>query len=367
MIAPVNATASSPASQHALLSLKDASAYVGLDPQALRRMANAGLVRCHTLPSGHRRFSSWELDRVLKVSDPVVPTNADTDADTVPILLVGRVSSHAQAATRGSSDQSDLERQVERLRSYIAERWGDKADVTENVRVASGCNFQHDKLHDLFRLIWSGRYKYLVATYFDRVLRIGWELVELACREFGVEVIYIATESEDSDPQKEMVTELLSILTLYTARASGNKSRETNKYMLDVETEREVWVAHCQGYSYASIETRLKEAGKVDQKGRNYTKASLLNHIRDNRKKLETLYGTDFPSSFKQFWLASVREKEGAKLGRQQLLVAYTDYCSRNGIERLTDHKIGIELRKLGVMENRAYHSEMSWPNLTLA
>ncbi len=47
------------------LSLGPASRLVGVDPDTLRRWADAGRVRAFSTPGGHRRFSRADLDRVI--------------------------------------------------------------------------------------------------------------------------------------------------------------------------------------------------------------------------------------------------------------------------------------------------------------
>ena len=48
-------------SNGSLLSIGQASDYLGMHPQSLRRAADDGLLECFTLPSGHRRFSLAQL------------------------------------------------------------------------------------------------------------------------------------------------------------------------------------------------------------------------------------------------------------------------------------------------------------------
>jgi excisionase family DNA binding protein len=53
------------------LSLGPASRIVGVDPDTLRRWADAGRVRAFSTPGGHRRFSRADLDRVVVGRRPV--------------------------------------------------------------------------------------------------------------------------------------------------------------------------------------------------------------------------------------------------------------------------------------------------------
>lgn len=52
------------------LSLGPASRLVGVDPDTLRRWADAGRVRAFSTPGGHRRFSRADLDQVVAGRQP---------------------------------------------------------------------------------------------------------------------------------------------------------------------------------------------------------------------------------------------------------------------------------------------------------
>ena len=52
------------------LSLGPASRIVGVDPDTLRRWADAGRVRAFATPGGHRRFSRSDLERLVSIRRP---------------------------------------------------------------------------------------------------------------------------------------------------------------------------------------------------------------------------------------------------------------------------------------------------------
>ena len=49
------------------LALGQAARLLGVDPDTLRRWADAGRVQSFTTPGGHRRFARQEIDRVLEI------------------------------------------------------------------------------------------------------------------------------------------------------------------------------------------------------------------------------------------------------------------------------------------------------------
>jgi len=62
------------------LSLGPASRLVGVDPDTLRRWADAGRIRAFATPGGHRRFSRADLDRLVASRRPAVRSLATLGA-----------------------------------------------------------------------------------------------------------------------------------------------------------------------------------------------------------------------------------------------------------------------------------------------
>jgi excisionase family DNA binding protein len=59
--------AAEPAADDGWLALGPAARLLGVDPDTLRRWADAGRVQSFTTPGGHRRFARPELERVLEI------------------------------------------------------------------------------------------------------------------------------------------------------------------------------------------------------------------------------------------------------------------------------------------------------------
>lgn len=360
MIATTQANASSCPKQ--LLKLSEASSLIGIDSQRLRRMADRGAIRTVRLSSGHRLFPLSSITHLLQGRRD---ETSETNATDVPVILCARVSSDGQAKKRGSSDASDLERQINRLEEYIGERWGESARVTKNVRVASGCNFQSKELHELLKLIWSGKFKggYLVATYFDRVLRIGWELIELACREFGVEVVYISEQAdEDADENSQMISELLAIMTLYTSRASAKKTIQTQRRVLNEEQLRRAWTDFCGGHSYETIAKNFKARGEMTPNGP-VTRKVIENQIKLNRKLLTKLYPPESIESNFTVWAKATLVPTDANdtssfIYRGDIVKRYLEHCKRHELQPISVLNVMAgQLKRLGYTVRRIGHS----------
>ena len=86
--------------------------------------------------------------------------------------------------------------------------------------IASGLNQKRRGLTNVLKLAEQGEYKKLLIEYPDRLARFGYAYIERHLKYCGVEIIAIA-EKEPEDAQSELVRDLLSIVTSFSARLYG--------------------------------------------------------------------------------------------------------------------------------------------------
>ena len=67
-------------------------------------------------------------------------------------------------------------------------------------------------------------------THKDRLLRFGSELVLSLCEHFGTEVV-IVNASEEASFEEELVQDVLEIITVFSARLYGSRSRKNRDVM----------------------------------------------------------------------------------------------------------------------------------------
>ncbi len=64
----------------------------------------------------------------------------------------------------------------------------------------------------------------------DRLLRFGSELVFSLCEHFGIEVV-IVNKSEETRFEDDLVQDVLEIITVFSARLYGARSRKNQKLL----------------------------------------------------------------------------------------------------------------------------------------
>ena len=78
--------------------------------------------------------------------------------------------------------------------------------------------------------ICSGTIDRLLLTHKDRLLRFGSELIFSLCEQFGIEVI-IMNKSEETRFEDDLVQDVLEIITVFSARLYGARSRKNQKLL----------------------------------------------------------------------------------------------------------------------------------------
>ena len=97
--------------------------------------------------------------------------------------------------------------------------------------LGSGLNYNKKGLRKLIKEICIGGVDRLVITHKDRLLRFGSELIFSLCEHFGTEIVIINSSGE-TNFEDDLVQDVLEIITVFSARLYGSRSRK-NKKLLD--------------------------------------------------------------------------------------------------------------------------------------
>ena len=191
-----------------LLSISQAAKVLGLAESTLRRWESEGrLVPDERTAGGQRRYKLSSIRPQMKHGDKL-------ERKTV---AYARVSSHDQKA--------DLERQKQVLELYcVAQGW--TFEVMSDL--GSGINYNKKGLKALIQAIIDDDVGRLVITHKDRLLRFGAELIFSICEAKQVEVVII-NQGEDSTFEEDLAKDVLEIITVFSARLYGSRSRKNQK------------------------------------------------------------------------------------------------------------------------------------------
>jgi putative resolvase len=191
------------------ISIRKAASELGVHQETLRRWEKAGKITAERTPKGHRRY---DLAKLRKISLKENEFSKRT-------ICYARVSSHDQ--------KDDLVRQAALLESFCAARGWTSETIQD---LGSGLNYDKKGLKKLIQAICSGVINRLVITHKDRLMRFGAELIFSLCENFGVEVVLINAK-EGANFEDDLVQDVLEIITVFSAKLYGSRSRKNKKLL----------------------------------------------------------------------------------------------------------------------------------------
>lgn len=132
----------------------------------------------------------------------------------------GLVIAYARVSSPGQ--KKDLVIQKEALRVYCLEH-GIKVDQWVE-DTGSALNYKRKGFNQIIERIELGQVKRLIIGSQDRFVRFGYDWFEQFCERHGTEITVIHGES--FSPEEELVRDLITIVTVFSARLHGLRSHK---------------------------------------------------------------------------------------------------------------------------------------------
>ena len=186
----------------------------GVSIDTLRRWEREGKITSERTEGGHRRYDLSKIKVQLGRMRP--PTDK---------MTVG----YARVST--PTKKEDLERQKQVIELFCASKGWKHTILTD---VGSGLNYNKKGLKELLQRIEQNEVERLVLNYKDRLLRFGAELVFTLCELQGVEVVIIH-KGEQPTFEEELAQDVLEIITVFSARLYGSRSKKHKNMMKALE------------------------------------------------------------------------------------------------------------------------------------
>ena len=140
-------------------------------------------------------------------------------------IIYARVSSHKQ------KDDGNLDRQVERLRSYCSARGYRVIDVVTDI--ASGLKENRNGLQKLFDIVEKRQADVVVVEFKDRLTRFGFEYLKRYFESHGVKIEVV--EESEKGYVEELIDDFVTIVTSFAARIYDKRSQKFKKIKKAIE------------------------------------------------------------------------------------------------------------------------------------
>ncbi|MBW1975844.1 MAG: IS607 family transposase [Deltaproteobacteria bacterium] len=195
-----------------LYRIGNAARILGVSVQTLRRWDKEGKLKPIRVGK-ERRYREEDLLKFLGEDRP----NA--------VAVYARVSSHDQ--------KKDLESQLEFLRRAVT---GSFSQIYEVKDAASGIKGNRKGLLKLIELAKTKKIRAIAVTYPDRLTRFSFDAFVEFFKALGVDVLVLNGE-EQEEPERELVEDLIAILTSFAGKLYGVRSRKIKNFAKELKAE----------------------------------------------------------------------------------------------------------------------------------
>jgi len=199
-------------------STREVCEILGIANRTLRRWIKEGRVRAVNV-GGRWRIPESEVRRLLgrSVEEMGIPR-------VVRVVIYARVS--------GANQKRELENQVEALKRYVEQNNWKLVRIVRDV--ASGLKEDRRGLWKLVEMAKRHEFDVLLVAYKDRLARFGFKYLEELFRAYGVKVV-VAFQEPIKDFYRELVEDLIEIVTSFAARIYGKRSHKYREVVEAVE------------------------------------------------------------------------------------------------------------------------------------
>jgi len=176
---------------------------IGRTTNTLQQWDRDGKLHAHRSPISNRRYYTHDqyLDYMGKKAE-----------------MQGMKIAYSRVSTR--AQKPDLLNQIKALQEHCTEQTIE-IDVWMQ-DIGSGLNYKRKQFNRLLEMVERGCVAMILIAHRDRLVRFGFEWFEGFCERHGTKIIMM--NNEKHSPEKEMIEDLLAIVTVFAARFHGLRS-----------------------------------------------------------------------------------------------------------------------------------------------
>ena len=200
-----------------MIRIREACEMLGVHQNTLRMWTEQGKIQAYrgeNSDRGQRRYRIGDIKALLGMKQ------LDAPVEALPVAIYCRVSSHDQ------KQHGDLERQKGRMLEFAVHKKYHVEYILDEV--GSGLNDKRKKLGKLMELAEQHKISKLIVEHKDRLTRFNYEILVRFFNSHGVSVEYVE-ETLGGTFEAELVKDLLSLITVFSAKLHGKRSKENRE------------------------------------------------------------------------------------------------------------------------------------------
>lgn len=196
---------------------------LGVSLNTLRTYDDKGMLSVIRTSGGHRRYLLSDIEKLQGIN----------------ALEVNKLKNRACCYCRVSSNDQKKHGDLERQKLRVLEFCSTKGYLVEHilVEVCSGMKATRPKLNQLYDLVKNHKIDVVVVEHKDRLTRFMFDVFKVFFSSHGVEILFIEEELQKSF-EAELVSDIMSLMTSFTATLHSRRKRQSREYRKRLEQEQ---------------------------------------------------------------------------------------------------------------------------------
>lgn len=180
----------------------------------------------------------WKKEGRIKAKQ-LTPRKTLYDIDSVGDLLSeSKRKNVIYARVSTYSQKNDLNNQIEIAKSYMLANGVICNEVYKDI--GSGMNESRKGLQDLICSVVRNEIDTIYVTFKDRLTRFGFGYIEYLCSIYNTKIVILdSNEETNSDFQKELTNDLVSIIHYFSIKLYSNRRKKLKEIEKILESENE--------------------------------------------------------------------------------------------------------------------------------
>ncbi len=204
-----------------MVSMSKACEMLGISHNTLLTYSKEGKIHESKTAGGHRRYLLTDIRKLQGIVGASKPT-------------VVRACCYCRVSSNDQKQHGDLERQKLRILEYCSQ----KGYVAEQIltEVCSGMKAKRPKLDKLYELVRNRLIDVVVVEHKDRLARFMFDVFREFFASHGVEIVCVEEDLPKSF-ETELVSDIMSLMTSFTATLHSRRKRQSKEYRKRLEQE----------------------------------------------------------------------------------------------------------------------------------
>jgi excisionase family DNA binding protein len=318
--------------QGRLVSVGEASKILAVSGETIRNWCDAGELEFVRTFGGHRRVGLRSIRRWLGEDE-------EPQGDRQTAI-------YCRCSTSTQTKEGNLDRQKERLLRHCESQFQiGRENILVISETGSGLNESRKGYQRLIELVLAGKLERIVVEHRDRIARFGTTTFALLCERMNVELI-VTNMKEDVSDEIEMASDIMSLVTVYSARLHGKRGGEESRMVLTDEVKKRILDLYQQGLAQTKITVIIRnENFRCPKTDRKYAIHAVRQTIHQQEKILKALPASTSPID--QFIEQNCIRSKDERVFTRPFHREYSIWCEAHDLPPVTSLNLTNSLKRM--------------------